>query len=168
MAAAVGMRIDHPPHLEDLRAAAASQRNLQAVERSAVCRRSAGHRRALLDPDRAVVLCVDEKSQIQALDRTQPCCRCARAGRAANHDYKRHGTLSLFAALDVRSAKSSAAASAAPGRNPRVPRHHRGNVPTARCSSRPRQRRNHKTKLIRNWLASGRWHVHFTLPRHHR
>jgi transposase len=53
-------------------------------------------------PDRAVVLCVDEKSQIQALDRTQPLLPM-RPGQAErrSHDYKRHGTLSLFAALDV-------------------------------------------------------------------
>jgi transposase len=55
-------------------------------------------------PDRALVLCVDEKSQIQALDRTQPGLPLKR-GRAATmtHDYKRHGTTTLFAALDVAS-----------------------------------------------------------------
>ncbi|OYW42257.1 MAG: IS630 family transposase [Rhodobacterales bacterium 12-64-8] len=55
-------------------------------------------------PDRAVVLCVDEKSQIQALDRTQPGLPLKK-GRAATmtHDYKRHGTTTLFAALDVKS-----------------------------------------------------------------
>jgi transposase len=53
-------------------------------------------------PDRAVVLCVDEKSQIQALDRTQPWLPLKK-GRAATmtHDYKRHGTTTLFAALNV-------------------------------------------------------------------
>ena len=55
-------------------------------------------------PERALVLCVDEKSQIQALDRTQPGLPLKK-GRAATmtHDYKRHGTTTLFAALDVRS-----------------------------------------------------------------
>jgi len=55
-------------------------------------------------PDKALVLCVDEKSQIQALDRTQPGLPMKR-GRAATmtHDYKRHGTTTLFAALDVKS-----------------------------------------------------------------
>jgi transposase len=55
-------------------------------------------------PDRAVVLCVDEKSQIQALDRTQPGLPLKK-GRAATmtHDYRRHGTTTLFAALDVKS-----------------------------------------------------------------
>lgn len=53
-------------------------------------------------PDKAVVLCVDEKSQIQALDRTQPGLPLKR-GRCATftHDYKRHGTTTLFAALNV-------------------------------------------------------------------
>jgi len=51
-------------------------------------------------PDRALVLCVDEKSQIQALDRTQPLLPM-RPGQAErrSHDYKRHGITSLFAAL---------------------------------------------------------------------
>ena len=54
-------------------------------------------------PDKAMVLCVDEKSQIQALDRTQPGLPMKK-GRAATmtHDYKRHGTTTLFAALDVK------------------------------------------------------------------
>ena len=53
-------------------------------------------------PDRALVLCVDEKSQIQALDRTQPLLPM-RPGQAErrSHDYRRHGTTSLFAALDI-------------------------------------------------------------------
>ena len=53
-----------------------------------------------------MVLCVDEKSQIQALDRTQPGLPLKK-GRAATmtHDYKRHGTTTLFAALDVKSGK---------------------------------------------------------------
>jgi transposase len=53
-------------------------------------------------PDHAIVLCVDEKSQVQAMDRTQPLLPLE-PGRAAchTHDYKRYGTTSLFAALDV-------------------------------------------------------------------
>ena len=53
-------------------------------------------------PDRAIVLSVDEKSQIQALDRTQPILPL-RPGLPARqtHDYERHGTTTLFAALDV-------------------------------------------------------------------
>ena len=54
-------------------------------------------------PDHAVVLCVDEKSQIQALDRTAPLLPM-QPGQAERrtHDYRRHGTTSLFAALDVK------------------------------------------------------------------
>jgi transposase len=57
-------------------------------------------------PDKAVVLCMDEKSQIQALDRTQASLPLKR-GRAGTmtHDYKRHGTTTLFAALDVLTGK---------------------------------------------------------------
>ena len=57
-------------------------------------------------PERALVLCVDEKSQIQALDRTQPILPL-RPGLPARmtHDYQRHGTTSLFAALDVASGR---------------------------------------------------------------
>ena len=53
-------------------------------------------------PEHALVLCIDEKSQIQALDRTQPGLPMKK-GRAGTmtHDYKRHGTTTLFAALDV-------------------------------------------------------------------
>jgi transposase len=53
-------------------------------------------------PDRAIVLCVDEKSQVQALDRTQPLLPLE-PGRAERHthDYVRHGTTALFAALNV-------------------------------------------------------------------
>ena len=56
----------------------------------------------LAPPEKAIVLCVDEKSQVQALDRTQPI-QPPLPGRAekASHDYVRHGTTSLFAALDV-------------------------------------------------------------------
>jgi transposase len=55
-------------------------------------------------PENAIVLCMDEKSQIQALDRTQPSLPI-KPGRAGTmtHDYKRNGTTTLFAALDVLS-----------------------------------------------------------------
>ena len=57
-------------------------------------------------PERALVFCVDEKSQIQALDRTQPGLPMKK-GRAGTmtHDYKRHGTTTLFAALEVATGK---------------------------------------------------------------
>jgi len=57
-------------------------------------------------PERAVVLCVDEKSQIQALDRTAPILpMLPGVPERATHDYKRSGTSSLYAALDVTSGK---------------------------------------------------------------
>jgi hypothetical protein len=57
-------------------------------------------------PDKALVLCVDEKSQIQALDRTQPGLPM-KPGRCGTmtHDYKRHGTTTLFAALSLLDGK---------------------------------------------------------------
>lgn len=57
-------------------------------------------------PDKAIVLCVDEKSQIQALDRTQPGLPLKK-GRCGTmtHDYKRNGTTTLFAALDLLQGK---------------------------------------------------------------
>ncbi len=121
----------------------------------------------LAPPERAVVLCVDEKSQVQALDRTQPLLPM-RPGQVERrtHDYKRHGTTALFAALDVKV----------------------GSI-IGKCMVRHRAQefrkfldeveRNvpvdldihvimdnygtHKTKLIRNWFAKRpRWHVHYT------
>jgi len=57
-------------------------------------------------PERALVLCVDEKSQIQALNRTQPLLPMWPSVPARRtHDYTRHGTTSLFAALEVASGK---------------------------------------------------------------
>jgi len=57
-------------------------------------------------PEQAMVLCVDEKSQIQALDRTQPGLPMKK-GRCGTmtHDYKRHGTTTLFAALELAQGK---------------------------------------------------------------
>jgi transposase len=53
-------------------------------------------------PEKAIVLCADEKSSVQALDRTQASLPMVRGrGETMTHDYKRHGTTTLFAALDV-------------------------------------------------------------------
>jgi transposase len=118
-------------------------------------------------PERAVVLCVDEKSQIQALDRTQPLLPM-RPGQAERrtHDYKRHGTLSLFAALDVKVGKVIGQC---------FPRHRarefrkfldtvEDNVPAdLDVHVIMDNAGTHKTNLIRNWFAKRpRWHVHFT------
>jgi len=57
-------------------------------------------------PDKSLVLCVDEKSQIQALDRTQPGLPMKKGrGGTMTHDYKRHGTTTLFAALSMLDGK---------------------------------------------------------------
>jgi transposase len=57
-------------------------------------------------PVKAMVLCVDEKSQIQALDRTQPILPLAPGvAERRTHDYERHGTTTLFAALDIATGK---------------------------------------------------------------
>ena len=121
----------------------------------------------LAPPDRALVLCVDEKSQVQALDRTQPLLPL-RPGQAERrtHDYARHGTTSLFAALDVK-------AGTVIGRC--FPRHRavefrkfldaiEAAVPAGLDIHLVLDNSaTHKTKLIRDWLAKRpRYHVHFT------
>jgi transposase len=118
-------------------------------------------------PDRALVLCVDEKSQIQALNRTQPLLPM-RPGQVERrtHDYARHGTTSLFAALDVktgtvigefhrrhRSVEFRKFLDTIDGAVPRDLDVHLilDNYGT------------HKTAPVRRWLAKRpRFHVHFT------
>jgi DDE superfamily endonuclease len=82
---------------------------VQAVYRPAIRRQGGGDIVGLyIDPPaHAIVLSVDEKSQFQALDRTQPGLSLKR-GRAGTmtHDYKRNGTTTLFAALDVLAGKA--------------------------------------------------------------
>jgi transposase len=121
----------------------------------------------LAPPTKAVVLCVDEKAQIQALDRTQPLLPM-RPGQVERrtHDYRRHGTTSLFAALDV-------ATGSVMGRCFR--RHRSGefrqfldtieaNVPAALDVHLILDNYGtHKTPLIQRWLAKRpRFHLHFT------
>jgi transposase len=118
-------------------------------------------------PDRALVLCVDEKSQIQALNRTQPLLPM-RPGQIERrtHDYKRHGTTSLFAALDVATGTVIG----------ELHRRHRsvefrkfldtidGTVPDELDVHLILDNYGtHKTALIRTWLAKRpRFHAHFT------
>jgi transposase len=118
-------------------------------------------------PQKAVVLCVDEKSQVQALDRTQPLLPM-RPGQVERrtHDYVRHGTTSLFAALDVASGKVIG----------QCHRRHRAaefrkfldtidaNVPASLDVHLIADNYGtHKTALIRSWLAKRpRFHIHFT------
>ena len=118
-------------------------------------------------PDHAMVLCIDEKSQVQALNRTQPILPIAPGVPARqSHDYERHGVTSLFAALDVASGVTIS----------NCYRRHRhqeflrflGDVD----ASLPRgldvhlvmdNYGTHKVKKVRGWLARHpRYHIHFT------
>ena len=118
-------------------------------------------------PDKALVLCVDEKSQIQALDRTQPMLPMGLGYvEGLTHNYRRHGTTTLFAALDVAT----------------------GNV-IAQCKRRHRHQEflqflrhidqnvpadldvhlivdnyaTHKHERVRRWIAARpRYHIHYT------
>ena len=96
----------------------------------------------LAPPENAIVLCEDEKSQIQALDRTAPTLPM-QPGRAASwtHDYRRHGTTALFAALEISASGLPALGLLAePGRS--VVRHHRTPSPATRSVSKcPRAQR---------------------------
>jgi len=118
-------------------------------------------------PDKALVLCVDEKSQIQALDRMQPLLPM-RPGQVERrtHDYVRHGTTSLFAALDVKTGKVLGACHS---RHRSVEfRKFLGRVdaatpPDLEVHIVMDNYATHKTPLVRNWLACHpRYHVHFT------
>jgi transposase len=118
-------------------------------------------------PERAIVLCVDEKSQVQALDRTRPLLPL-RPGlpERQTHDYIRHGTTSLFAALEVatgrvigkclrrhRSREFRKFLEAVEGQLPPEPEIHivMDNYGT------------HKTPMVRRWFARHpRYHLHFT------
>jgi transposase len=118
-------------------------------------------------PDRAIVLSVDEKPQIQALDRSQPILPM-RPGQIERrtHDYVRHGTTSLFAALNVKTGKIIS----------EQHRRHRSiefrkflntidaNVPpTFDVHMVLDNYSTHKTPLIKRWLLQHpRYHLHFT------
>jgi transposase len=118
-------------------------------------------------PDHALVFCVDEKSQIQALDRTQPLLPM-RPGQVERrtHDYKRHGTTSLFAALELKTSRVIG----------QLHRRHRSREFRQFLDQIEAQvpaglevhlildnYGTHKTPLIRNWFAKRpRFHLHFT------
>ena len=124
-------------------------------------------------PDKALVLPVDEKSQIQALERTQAALPM-KPGRPAamTHDYKRNGTTTLFAALDVASGR------VIPGSSPRTEcmQRHRASEFIAFLAKIDVQTpgnlalhliadnyATHKTAEVKHWLAGHpRFHMHFT------
>jgi transposase len=118
-------------------------------------------------PDKAIVLSLDEKSQIQALDRTQPILPL-RPGLPARqtHDYERHGTTTLFAALNVLEGTVIAACQ---------PRHRHqeflrflNRIDESVDSNRQihlvlDNYGTHKHPAVKEWLAArSRYHVHFT------
>lgn len=118
-------------------------------------------------PDKALVLCVDEKSQIQALDRTQPGLPMKK-GRSETwtHDFKRHGTTTLFAALNMLDGKVIGQC---------MPRHRQDEF-LKFLKKIDRQTPeglgihliidnygSHKTAKIKEWLSKhSRFHMHFT------
>jgi transposase len=118
-------------------------------------------------PERAVVLCVDEKSQIQALDRTAPILpMLPGTPQRATHDYKRHGTSSLYAALDIASGQVIGSLHARHRAiefkkfltliDQQVPDHLDVHLVMDNAST-------HKTPAIHRWLlAHPRFTVHFT------
>src|SRR5438034_1636552 len=118
-------------------------------------------------PEKALVLCMDEKSQIQALDRTQPGLPM-KPGRCGTftHDYKRHGTTTLFAALNILDGKVIGDC---------MPRHrHQEFIRFLRLidKSTPRGKQlhliidnysPHKHPAVQTWLEHHpRFHIHFT------
>ena len=118
-------------------------------------------------PAHAVVLSIDEKSQIQALDRTQPGLPMKK-GRAGTmtHDYKRNGTTTLFAALNVLEGTVT-------GRNMQLHRHQEfirflnaleRDIPAGKLVHAILDNyAAHKTPEVRRWLARHpRWTFHFT------
>jgi len=118
-------------------------------------------------PDKAVVLCVDEKSQVQALERTQPMLPMGFGYlEGITHDYRRHGTTTLFAALNLLD--GSVLAQCKPRHRHQeflaFLRHVEANVPAeldvhAVCDNYA----THKHPKVKAWLARHpRWHIHFT------
>ena len=120
----------------------------------------------LAPPDNAIVLCIDEKSQIQALDRTAPMLPMQPGlPERRTHDYKRHGTTTLFAALEIATGRLTGA----------VKPRHRGSEFLAFLRQLERtypeqplhlvmdNYATHKTPEVRAWLeARPRISVHFT------
>jgi transposase len=120
-------------------------------------------------PERAIVFSFDEKTQVQALDRTQPSLPM-RKGRAGTmtHDYKRNGTTDLFAAMNVATGEvlydtkprhgGAEVLSFFKWIDLHVPRHLDIHVVLDNLSA-------HKAEPVRKWLAHpkrSRWHLHFT------
>lgn len=120
-------------------------------------------------PERAAVFSFDEKTQCQALDRTQPSLPIKPGrGRTMTHDYKRHGTIDLFAAMNLatgevlhdtrRSHSGEDVLAFFKLIDLHVPKHLEVHVVLDNLSA-------HKSAPVRRWLADPkrkRWHLHFT------
>ena len=118
-------------------------------------------------PDKAMVLCVDEKSQIQALDRTQPVLPMGLGYvQGITHQYKRHGTLTLFAALDLATGEVMAQCNKRHRHQEflKFLKHIEANVPeNLGIHLVVDNYATHKHAKIRNWLAARpRYHIHYT------
>ena len=115
-------------------------------------------------PENAVVLCVDEKSQIQALDRTAPSLPLKR-GRAGTmtHDYRRNGTTTLFAALNLLDGTDRRVHEAAsPSGVPPLPQASQEIPPELELHLVLDNYQTHKHPVVRRWLArKKRFHFHF-------
>ena len=115
-------------------------------------------------PDKAIVLCVDEKSQIQALDRTQPMGLGYVEG--VTHDYIRHGTATLFAALDIATGRVLTSCKRRHRHQEYLQflKHIDRNVPeTLDIHLVVDNYATHKHANVKRWLAAHkRYHVHFT------
>jgi putative transposase len=118
-------------------------------------------------PDKAMVLCVDEKSQIQALDRTQPVLPMGLGYvEGITHQYLRHGTLTLFAALDLNTGKVIAQCKKRHRHQEFLQflKHIESNVPKKLDIHLVVDNyATHKHAKVRNWLAARpRYHIHYT------
>jgi putative transposase len=118
-------------------------------------------------PDHAIVLCVDEKSQIQALDRTQPLLPLGLGYvEGVTHDYVRHGTATLFAALDVASGRVITQTQRRHRHQEFLQflRHIEASVPKQLAVHLIVDNyATHKHATVRRWLAARpRFHVHYT------
>jgi putative transposase len=118
-------------------------------------------------PDKAVVLGVDEKSQIQALDRTQPMLPMGLGYvEGVTHDYERHGTTTLFAALDIANGRVITKCKRRHRHQEYLNflKHVNENVPQELdIHAVVDNYATHKHPKVKRWLAAHpRWHVHYT------
>ena len=159
--------VGHQPDLAGLRAQAAPGRHLQAVHRPAVHREGPRRGRPVPQPPQAAWCCAwTRRRRCRRWTAPPRSCRCCPGPAAATHDYVRHGTTNLYAALDVASGKVLSQLTAAtarwssggswPASTSRCPPSWTVHVICDNSST-------HKTPAIQRWLlAHPRFHLHFT------